>query len=73
MIIIEDVFVPNELIFADSEFEFASDLVERFTSYHRRSYVCKTGLGDVAIARRRRWRITTKPNASHNWATSWWR
>jgi len=49
MIIIEDVFVPNELIFMDGEFEFASDLVERFTSYHRRSYVCKTGLGDVMI------------------------
>ena len=49
MIIIEDVFIPNELIFMDGEFEFASDLVERFTSYHRRSYVCKTGLGDVMI------------------------
>ena len=49
MIIIEDVFVPNELIFMDGEFKFASDLVERFTSYHRRSYVCKTGLGDVMI------------------------
>ncbi len=49
MIIIEDVFVPNELIFMNGEFEFASDLVERFTSYHRRSYVCKTGLGDVMI------------------------
>ena len=49
MIVIEDVFVPNELIFMDGEFEFASDLVERFTSYHRRSYVCKTGLGDVMI------------------------
>jgi len=24
-------------------------LVERFTCYHRRSYVCKTGLGDVLI------------------------
>ena len=49
MIIIEDVFVPNELIFMEGEFEFAVDLVERFTSYHRRSYVCKTGLGDVMI------------------------
>ncbi len=49
MIVIEDVFVPNELIFMDGEYEFASDLVERFTSYHRRSYVCKTGLGDVMI------------------------
>jgi 4-hydroxybutyryl-CoA dehydratase/vinylacetyl-CoA-Delta-isomerase len=49
MIIIEDVFVPFDRIFMDGEFEFASDLVERFTSYHRRSYVCKTGLGDVMI------------------------
>jgi 4-hydroxybutyryl-CoA dehydratase/vinylacetyl-CoA-Delta-isomerase len=24
-------------------------LVERFTAYHRRSYVCKTGVGDVLI------------------------
>jgi 4-hydroxybutyryl-CoA dehydratase/vinylacetyl-CoA-Delta-isomerase len=24
-------------------------LVDRFTAYHRRSYVCKTGLGDVII------------------------
>ena len=49
MIIIEDVFVPYDRIFMDGEYEFASDLVERFTSYHRRSYVCKTGLGDVII------------------------
>lgn len=49
MIIIEDVFVPFERVFMDGEYEFASDLVERFTSYHRRSYVCKTGLGDVII------------------------
>ena len=27
MIIIEDVFIPNELIFMDGEFEFASDMV----------------------------------------------
>ena len=33
----------------DGEFEFASMLVERFTCYHRRSYVCKTDLGDVLI------------------------
>lgn len=49
MILIDDVFVPNELIFMDGETEFAAMLVERFTSYHRRSYVCKTGLGDVII------------------------
>ena len=30
-----------------NESQVAAELVERFTSYHRRSYVCKTGLGDV--------------------------
>jgi 4-hydroxybutyryl-CoA dehydratase/vinylacetyl-CoA-Delta-isomerase len=49
MVILKDVFIPNELIFMDGEYEFASMLVERFTCYHRRSYVCKTGLGDVLI------------------------
>jgi 4-hydroxybutyryl-CoA dehydratase/vinylacetyl-CoA-Delta-isomerase len=49
MILIDDVFVPNELIFMDGETEYAAMLVERFTAYHRRSYVCKTGLGDVII------------------------
>ena len=49
MIIFENVFIPRELVFLDREFEFASTLVERFTCYHRRSYVCKTGVGDVLI------------------------
>jgi 4-hydroxybutyryl-CoA dehydratase/vinylacetyl-CoA-Delta-isomerase len=49
MIIFDDVFIPNERVFMDGEFEFASELVERFTAYHRASYVCKTGLGDVMI------------------------
>ncbi len=49
MILIDDVFVPDEFIFMNGETEFAADLVERFTAYHRRSYVCKTGLGDVII------------------------
>ncbi|HXG07101.1 MAG TPA: 4-hydroxyphenylacetate 3-hydroxylase N-terminal domain-containing protein [Nitrososphaera sp.] len=49
MIIFKDVFIPNELIFMNGEYEFAAMLVERFTCYHRRSYVCKTGLGDVLI------------------------
>src|SRR5918995_6635480 len=49
MIIFDNAYIPNELIFMDGEFEFASMLVERFTCYHRRSYVCKTGLGDVLI------------------------
>ena len=41
MIVFEEVFIPRELVFLDGEFEFASTLVERFTCYHRRSYVCK--------------------------------
>ncbi len=49
MVIFKDAFIPNELIFMDGEYEFASMLIERFTCYHRRSYVCKTGLGDVLI------------------------
>ncbi len=49
MILLDDVFVPNELIFMDGEVDFAAELVGRFTAYHRRSYVCKTGLGDVLI------------------------
>lgn len=49
LIILDDVFIPNDKIFMDGEYEFAAMLVERFTCYHRRSYVCKTGLGDVLI------------------------
>ena len=49
MIIFDDVFIPNEYIFMDGEYDYAAMLVERFTCYHRRSYVCKTGLGDVLI------------------------
>ena len=48
-IIIDDVFVPDEYVFMDGEVDFAAPLVERFTAFHRRSYVCKTGLGDVLI------------------------
>jgi 4-hydroxybutyryl-CoA dehydratase/vinylacetyl-CoA-Delta-isomerase len=33
----------------DGEVEFAAMLVERFTCYHRRSYVCKAGVGDALI------------------------
>ncbi len=49
MIIFEDVFVPFSHVFMEGEWQFAASLVERFTAYHRRSYVCKTGLGDVII------------------------
>ena len=49
MVIFDDVFIPAERVFMDGEYEFASMLVERFTCYHRRSYVCKSGVGDVLI------------------------
>lgn len=49
LVIFEDAFLPNELIFMNGETEFATLLVERFTDYHRRSYVCKSGVGDVLI------------------------
>ena len=49
MIILDKVFIPWERVFMHGEWEFAAMLVERFTCYHRRSYVCKTGVGDVLI------------------------
>lgn len=49
LVIFDRVFVPTPCIFLDGEFEYAGDLVERFTAYHRRSYVCKAGVGDVLI------------------------
>lgn len=49
MIVFDDVFIPRERVFMDGEHEFAAMLVDRFTGYHRRSYVCKTGVGDVLI------------------------
>jgi 4-hydroxybutyryl-CoA dehydratase/vinylacetyl-CoA-Delta-isomerase len=49
MVVFDDVFIPNELVFMDGESDFAAMLVERFTCYHRRSYVCKSGVGDVLI------------------------
>jgi 4-hydroxybutyryl-CoA dehydratase/vinylacetyl-CoA-Delta-isomerase len=49
LIIFEDAFIPNNLIFMNGETEFTAKLVERFTAFHRRSYVCKSGVGDVLI------------------------
>jgi 4-hydroxybutyryl-CoA dehydratase/vinylacetyl-CoA-Delta-isomerase len=49
MVIFDDVFIPWDKVFMDGEYEFAAMLVERFTCYHRRSYVCKSGVGDVLI------------------------
>jgi 4-hydroxybutyryl-CoA dehydratase/vinylacetyl-CoA-Delta-isomerase len=49
LVVFDDVFIPWSRVFMDGEFEFAAMLVERFTCYHRRSYVCKSGVGDVLI------------------------
>jgi 4-hydroxybutyryl-CoA dehydratase/vinylacetyl-CoA-Delta-isomerase len=49
MVVFDDVFIPHHLVFMDGEYDFAAMLVERFTCYHRRSYVCKSGVGDVLI------------------------
>lgn len=66
MIVLEDVFVPWENVFLCGEVEFSAPLVERFTAYHRRSYVCKTGVGDVLIgAAATIADMNGVPNASH--------
>jgi 4-hydroxybutyryl-CoA dehydratase/vinylacetyl-CoA-Delta-isomerase len=49
MVIFEDVFVPWDRVFMYKEWEFAGDLVEKFAGYHRQSYACKAGIGDVLI------------------------
>ncbi|PHR64078.1 4-hydroxyphenylacetate 3-hydroxylase N-terminal domain-containing protein [Alcanivorax sp.] len=49
LVYFDDVFIPHEHVFMDGEYEFAQELVTRFTAYHRASYVCKTGLGDVMV------------------------
>jgi 4-hydroxybutyryl-CoA dehydratase / vinylacetyl-CoA-Delta-isomerase len=49
MIVFDNVFVPRERIFMDGEVDFSGRLVETFSGYHRSSYACKTGVGDVAI------------------------
>lgn len=49
LVIFDDVFVPWERIFMCGEYEFAGQLVEQFASYHRQSYACKSGVGDVLI------------------------
>jgi 4-hydroxybutyryl-CoA dehydratase / vinylacetyl-CoA-Delta-isomerase len=49
MVVFDDVFVPWERVFMYKEYEFAGDLVEKFAAYHRQSYACKSGIGDVLI------------------------
>ncbi len=50
LVVLDDVFIPNERIFLNGEMEFAGMMVERFAGYHRQSYGgCKVGVGDVLI------------------------
>lgn len=49
LVIFNDVFIPNERIFMCREAKYAGMMVERFAGYHRQSYACKTGVGDVLI------------------------
>ncbi|MDM8001007.1 MAG: 4-hydroxyphenylacetate 3-hydroxylase N-terminal domain-containing protein, partial [Dehalococcoidia bacterium] len=49
LIIFNDVFVPWERVFMYKEYDFTGQLVEQFASYHRQSYACKVGVGDVLI------------------------
>jgi 4-hydroxybutyryl-CoA dehydratase / vinylacetyl-CoA-Delta-isomerase len=47
--VFDNVFVPWDRVFMYKEYEFAGSLVEKFASYHRQSYACKVGVGDVLI------------------------
>ncbi|TFH42437.1 MAG: 4-hydroxybutyryl-CoA dehydratase [Chrysiogenales bacterium] len=49
LVVFDDLFIPRERIFMFREHEFAGRLVEIFASYHRQSYACKVGVGDVLI------------------------
>lgn len=49
LIIFDNVFVPWDRVFMYKEFDFSGQLVEQFASYHRQSYACKVGVGDVLI------------------------
>lgn len=49
LVVFDDVFVPWERVFMLGEYDYAGLLVEKFASYHRQSYACKVGVGDVLI------------------------
>ncbi len=49
LVVFDNVFIPHDHVMMDGEYEFAQEMVARFTAYHRASYVCKTGLGDVMV------------------------
>ena len=50
LVVLDHVFIPNEYIFLNGEYEFAGMIEERFAGYHRQSYGgCKVGVGDTLI------------------------
>ncbi|MEW9491884.1 MAG: 4-hydroxyphenylacetate 3-hydroxylase family protein [Candidatus Aramenus sulfurataquae] len=50
LVIFDDVFVPMERVFLLRDWEYTSQLVEVFASFHRQGYGgCKAGLGDIII------------------------
>ncbi|MFP4531133.1 MAG: 4-hydroxyphenylacetate 3-hydroxylase family protein [Desulfobacterales bacterium] len=49
LVVFDNVFVPWERVFMCGEHDFAGRLVEKFAAYHRQSYACKVGVGDVLI------------------------
>jgi 4-hydroxybutyryl-CoA dehydratase/vinylacetyl-CoA-Delta-isomerase len=49
LVIFDDVFVPWDRVFMYREYGFSGQLVEHFAAYHRQSYACKVGVGDVLI------------------------
>ncbi|MBF0528254.1 MAG: 4-hydroxyphenylacetate 3-hydroxylase family protein, partial [Deltaproteobacteria bacterium] len=49
LVVFDNVFVPWNRVFMYKECDFSGQLVEQFASYHRQSYACKAGVGDVLI------------------------
>ncbi|MCK9275204.1 MAG: 4-hydroxyphenylacetate 3-hydroxylase family protein [Syntrophales bacterium] len=49
LVVFDHVFVPWERVFMYKEYDFSTALVENFASYHRQSYACKVGVGDIII------------------------
>lgn len=49
LVVFDNVFVPWDRVFMCGETDFAGQLVEIFSAYHRQSYACKVGVGDVLI------------------------
>jgi len=49
LVVFDNVFVPWDRVFMYKEYDFAGQLVEKFAAYHRQSYACKVGVGDVLI------------------------